>query len=132
MPCCYVPKAFGVIQSQRLHCFSDALASAYGQASYLRSVNSNGKVHVSLVSTKSRVAPLCEYITIPGLELTAFTVSMKTGAMLKEELGIPDLEIYFRTDSTIVLGYLTNKTECFRIFVANRVSTIHEYSKPHQ
>ena len=132
VPRCYVPKAFGVIQSQTLHCFSDASATAYGQASYLRSVNSNGEVHVSLVSAKSRVAPLRKYITIPRLELTAFTVSVKTGAMLKEELGIPDLEIYFWTDSTIVLGYLTNKTKRFRTFVANRVSTIHEYSQPHQ
>ena len=114
-----------------LHCFSDASSVGYGQASYLRSVNANGEIHVALVMAKSRVAPL-KPVTIPRLELTAATVAAKVAALLEEELDCPGMTVYFWTDSTIVLGYINNETKRFRIYVANRVQIILRYSNAEQ
>ena len=80
---------------------------------------------------KSRVAPL-KSVTIPRLELTAGTVSVKVAALLQDELGCPDMIVSYWTDSTIVLGYICNKIKRFRTYVANRVSLIHNYSSENQ
>ena len=132
IPRCYIPKDFGEPISQTLHCFSDASSTAYGQATYLRSVNEEGEIYVSLVTAKSHVAPLRKSITLPRLELTAADVSVQVSVLVKEELDIPDLNITYWTDSTIVLGYISNPVKRFRTFVANRVSRINEYTDKSQ
>ena len=127
IPRCYIPLDFGKPVSQTLHCFSDASTIGYGQATYLWSTNANGEHHVSLVTGKSRVAPL-KHITVPRLELTAATMSVKIAAMVKEELDIPNLDVTYWTDSTIVLGYIANETRRFRTYEGNRVNIIRDYS----
>ena len=67
IPHCYFPKDVQVVSTQ-LHGFSDALESAYAGVVYLRMVDSHGKVHISLVASKTKVAPL-ERLTIPRWEL---------------------------------------------------------------
>ena len=105
IPRCYIPIEFGEPVSQSLHCFSDASTVGYGQTTYLRSVNESGEIHVSLVTAKSRVAPMKLSVTVPRLEVTAGTVSVKVGSMVEEELDISDLlPTTYWTDSTIVLG----------------------------
>ena len=69
---------------------------------------------------KSRVAPL-KPVTVPRLELTAATVSVKVGKMLERELDYPDVKSTYWTDSKVVLGYINYEARRFHIFVANRV-----------
>ena len=64
---------------------SDASPIGYGQCSYLKLVNENGRINCSLVLGKARVAPP-KTVTIPRLELTAATVSVRVASMLKEDL----------------------------------------------
>jgi hypothetical protein len=111
--------------------FSDASEIGYGVAGYLRQVDTEGEINVSLVFGKSRVTP-AKPITIPRLELTAARVSVKVGAMLRDELMLSKLSHQYWTDSKISLGYITNDTRRFRIFVANRVQTIRAYSNKSQ
>lgn len=80
---------------------------------------------------KSRVAPL-KTVTIPRLELTAAVVSAKVCSMLKHELQYEDIKQVFWTDSKIVLGYITNTSKRFHVFVANRVQQILERSEADQ
>ena len=127
-PRCLVPAEFGKPVSQSLHCFSDGSTTGYGQATYLRSTNISGQHHVALVTGKSRVAPL-KSVTIPRLELTAATVSVKVGSLVIEELDIPNLPVVYWTDSTIVLGYIDNETTRFNTFERNRINTIHRLSQ---
>ena len=127
LPRCFRPTEFGKPVSQTLHCFSDGSNIGYGQASYIRSTNAAGDHHVSLVIGKARVAPL-KSVTIPRLELTAATVSVKVGDLIQEELDVSDLTVTYWTDSTIVLGYIANETTRFRTYERNRVNTIHRYS----
>ena len=117
-PRCYTPPDFGEPVSQSLHCFSDGSSTGYGQVAYLRCVNADSKVHVSQVTAKSRVAPL-KSVTMPRLELTAGTVSVKVAALVSEELDFPDLTVTYWTDSTIVLGYIANEEKRFRTCVAS-------------
>ena len=86
---------------------------------------------MSQVTAKARVAPL-KSITIPRLELTAGTVSVKVAALLKEELDFTDLPTTYWTDSSIVLGYISNEEKRFRTYVANRINLIHTYSSKDQ
>ena len=131
VPRCYKPVWFGDVVQASLHMFSDASEVGYGVASYLRQVDSLGNVSVSLVLGKSRVTPT-KPVTIPRLELTACSVSVKLGAMIKEELKMPGLQDHYLTDSTIALGYIYNETRRFRIFVANRAQMIRSYTGKEQ
>ena len=77
---------------------------------------------------KSRVAPI-KRPTIPRLELTAATLSVKVARSLKDELDIPITEEFFWTDSQVVLAYISNEVKRFQLFVANRVKIIRENSE---
>ena len=104
---CWKPTGFENLKSVQVHHFADASASGYGTASYLRLVNTNDEVECNLILSKSRVAPIKE-VSIPKMELTAATVSVKVDSMLKRELEVPVDESVFWTDSETVLKYIRN------------------------
>lgn len=129
---CLKPAGFGQVRSSQLHHFSDASEAAYSSASYLRLVNDESKVHCSFLFGKSRVAPL-KAVSIPRLELSAATVSVRQDRMLKRELDIPlNVDSVFWTDSMSVLRYVKNESTRFYTFVANRIAMIRDGSTPHQ
>ena len=64
--------------------------------------------------------------------MTAATVSVKVGAMLKEELKIDNIKDVYWTDSKIVLGYISNESRRFRVYVANRVQMIRSHTEKRQ
>ena len=88
-------------------------------------------MHCSLVMGKSRVAPL-KAVTVPRLELTAATPTVKVDKQIREELDLLINPVVFWTDSTIVLRYIRNTSKRFQTFVANRLQTIHDASSPSQ
>ena len=57
-----------VIQDLQLHRFYDASENTFASVVYLRMTDSKGKVHVSLVLAKTKVAPI-KRLTILRLEL---------------------------------------------------------------
>ena len=122
---CVNPEDFGAVVSSSLHCFSDASFYGYGQATYLRQVDVNGKISVALVMGKSRVSPL-KSTTVPRLELTAAVLSSNIGLLVKSELAIQGLKDTYWIDNMVVLGYIHNETRRFRIFVANRTRKIRD------
>ncbi|XP_072179391.1 uncharacterized protein [Diadema setosum] len=77
----------------------------------------------------SRVTPLKQQ-TIPRLELAAAVISAKMSAFLRNELTYPDVREYLWTDSKIVLGYISNESRRFHVYVANRVQQIRNESDP--
>ena len=131
IPRCYKPTDFGQIVEYTLHHFSDASETGYGQASYLRMINENGDVHCCLIFGESRVAPV-KYVSIPRLELTAATLSVKVSDMLRKDLDIPVASEEFWKDSQVVLSYISNEARRFKSFVANRVQFIRENTKVQQ
>ena len=108
----------GKIKKVELHHFSDARQDGYDQCSYLRLIDEQDLVSCSLVFAKSRVAPL-KLVTVPRLELSAAVTAVKVSAFLNQELDYDSISNVFWTDSTVVLGYISNEARRFHVFVAN-------------
>ena len=125
---CYKPENFGTIVRIELHHFSDASTTGYSQCSYIRFINESGDIHCAFVIGKSRVVPL-KVQTIPRLELTAALISVRMSAFLQQELDLGHVTEYFWTDSRVVLGYISNDTRRFHVFVANRVQEIRNHTE---
>ena len=128
---CFKPVYFGNVARIELHHFSDASKQGFGAVSYLKMTNENGGIHCSFVIGKSRVTPL-KKLTIPRLELSAATIAVKLDKMIRRELEMDIVESVFWTNSTSVLCYIRNEDKRFHTFVANRISAIHDGSKPDQ
>lgn len=64
------------------------------------------------------------------MELSGAVVACRLYRMIAEELEIQFTQAYFRTDSTIVLGYIRNESRRFKTFVGNRLSEIHWRTTP--
>ena len=73
-------------------------------------------------------------MSIPRLELMAAVIAVRIIRQVIEELDfeIDEKDIYFWSDSTCVLQYIRNEHRRFKVFVANRLSEIHELSSPTQ
>ena len=76
VPRCHKPSKFKEMKTVEFHHFSHASQNGYGQCPYLRLTDSRDRIHCSLVTGKSRVAPL-KPVTIPRLKLTAAVVASK-------------------------------------------------------
>ena len=120
---CYKPENFGPVVPTEPHHFSDASVKGYHQCGYVRMIDEQQRIHCTLVIGKSRVAPLTP-VTVPRLELTATVCSGKISQQLRHRLSYHIDQEYFWTDSNVVLGYISNESRRFHVFVANRVQEI--------
>ncbi|XP_049277727.1 uncharacterized protein LOC125761030 [Anopheles funestus] len=112
----------------QLHCFSDASEAAYGACIYVRAVDSNGNVKVTLLAGKSRPAPL-KRISLARLELCGALLSAKLQKTVRQVFGFLNTNVYMWTDSTIVLHWIRSPSYTWTTFVANRVSQVQELTK---
>ena len=126
----FKPKGFVPISTQ-LHIFCDASEQGFGTVAYLRFVASENVIHCTLVMAKSRVAPM-KTRTIPRLELSAALLGVQLSKLLLQELNYEINNVYFWTDSTVVLQYINNDHKRFHTYVANRLVKIHNGSTPNQ
>lgn len=112
----------------QLHGFCDASEKAYGTAIYVRVVNENNENFSSLLSAKSRVAPLKE-ITIPRLELLAAVMLSEQMEAIIQACEFQDAKVTLWSDSTITINWIKKQPHELKAFVANRVKTIQEITK---
>ena len=126
---CYTPVGFGVVKYKEIHYFCDASSSGYGAVSYMRIIDNSGRVHISFIMGKERLSPI-KPVTILRLELSAATLAVKMNTTVMDELRHDNKidNIVFWTDSTTVLHYIRNHDKRYKIFVANRLATIHAHS----
>ncbi|GFV57548.1 uncharacterized protein TNCV_4399041 [Trichonephila clavipes] len=75
---------------------------------------------------KARVAPLKD-ISIPRLELLACVLGTRLAASVKNDLNLPDVRIYYLTDSMTALAWI-QRTRDWGVFVSNRVKEIRNLS----
>ena len=97
------------------------MASAYAAVIYLRATSSHGCIQITLVISKTKVAPL-KRLTIPCLELCGAKLLAQLLHHTSQALEIPLSHVYAWCDSTIVLSWLDGSPRKFRTFVGNQVS----------
>ncbi len=119
----WIGKSFSTVNFE-LHGFSDASEKAYAAVIYARMVDQYGVIHVSLLTSKTRVAPI-RPITLPRLELCGLVLLASLMETVKKALVVKDENIHAWTDSTIVLGWLRTNPARLKTFVANRVVEVH-------
>lgn len=106
-----------------LHGFCDASNSAYAAVIYIRVIDAEGKVHVSLVTAKTRVAPI-KQISVPRLELSGAVLLAKLLDEVSRILNVSKSNLHAWTDSEVVLAWLSSHPSRWKTFVGNRVSEI--------
>ena len=131
IPRCYRPKDFGEAERKEIHAFSDASENAIGAAVYLKQVNHDGKVNVSLLFAQGQLSPK-QATTIPRLELCAAVLTTQAVKWITRELKLNVDQILFYSDSKVVLGYIQNESRRFYVYVTNRVQIIRSISSPSQ
>ncbi|GFV78857.1 integrase catalytic domain-containing protein [Trichonephila clavipes] len=85
--------------------FADASEAAYGAVVYLQCFLHNGAAKVSILASKSRVAPI-RVISIPRLELCACVLLAQLVKKIHSTLRLNISDIVLHTDSTIALAWL--------------------------
>ena len=114
---CYFPKSAHITSTQ-LHRFCDASEVAYAGVVYLRLTDSDGNVHISLVASKTKVAPI-KPLTIPRLELCGAQLLARLLHHVKDVLHVSHNNVFAWTDSLIVLDWLVGNPGCFKTYVGN-------------
>jgi hypothetical protein len=115
----------------QLHVFCDASEAAYGCVAYLRVSLKSGTHVCSFVMSKSRLAPI-KTITLPRLELNAARAGARMSHLVVHSVDLPIEAVHYWSDSTLTLQYINNKKHRMKVFVANRVTEILQFTVPEQ
>lgn len=111
-----------------IHAFSNASTQAYGSCIYPKSVKRHNETFIRLICSKSKVCPV-KIQTIPRLELLAAVLTCKLAKKVLVALKTNIDRVVYRTDSSIVLGWINTSPNLLQVFVANRISVIQEMSE---
>jgi hypothetical protein len=111
-----------------LNGFSDASERAYSAVVYLCAYYQNCPPRISLITSKTRVAPL-KTVSLPRLELNGAKLLAELIHSVKKMLKLPINEVYAWSDSTITLAWIKSEPSRYQTFVANRISKIQELVK---
>lgn len=115
----------------QIHAFCDASEKAYGIAVFVRVVDEYGNIHTSLISAKSKVAPIkkvkCpkdDKISIPRLELLAAVMLSEQLEVILEACDFKQESVTLWSDSIVVLHWIKKHPSELKAFVANRAKII--------
>ena len=114
-----------------LHIFCNASEVAYDAVAYIKFKFKTEKDHRTILMSKTRLAPI-KTVSLPRLELNAAVIGVRLYKVIIKEIDLPINEIFFWTDSMLVLKYIRDENHRFKVFVANRVTEIREQTNPEQ
>ena len=132
VPRCYFQVCENLSRTHQLHGFSDASDKALAAVVYLRTVHDNGDVDVSLVASKTRVAPIKSQTT-PRLELMGallLTRLIKSIVCALRSLKVLSKVILW-TDSFTTLCWIKNN-RAWKPFIQSRVKEIRELTSEYE
>lgn len=96
--------------------FSDASQLAMAAAVFLRVISKNNEISVTLVCSKTKVAPL-KRLTISRLELTAALLLTRLVTHVQQALELSEVPVYLWTDSSVTLTWITSHPSRWKDFV---------------
>lgn len=123
-----VPRWMGIQNDSEieLHGFADSSELAYAAVIYLKVVSKDGSIHTSLITSKTRVAPV-KQISVPRLELCGAHLLVQLMIKVQQALAIEKCKVFGWSDSSIVLAWISDHPRRWKSFVANRTSYILEH-----
>nr|XP_040241612.2 uncharacterized protein LOC120961699 isoform X1 [Anopheles coluzzii]XP_049461104.1 uncharacterized protein LOC125906417 isoform X1 [Anopheles coluzzii]XP_049463243.1 uncharacterized protein LOC120950902 isoform X1 [Anopheles coluzzii]XP_049464286.1 uncharacterized protein LOC125907234 isoform X1 [Anopheles coluzzii] len=121
---------FALRSNVQLHIFTDASESAYGSCVYARCEDAEGNIKISLLASKSRVAPL-KRISLPRLELCGAVLGAHLYEHIAKAIQLPVQSVHFWSDSSITLHWIKAAPNTWKTYVANRVADIQQCTKGH-
>ncbi|XP_028163939.1 uncharacterized protein LOC114355340 [Ostrinia furnacalis] len=123
---CQIPRWVATCHDDKvveLHGFCDASIAAYAAVVYVRVIDVQGEVKVSLVTSRTKVAPVKQQ-SIPRLELMGAALLVELITEVAEVMNVPKSSVRAWTDSSVVLAWLSGHPSRWTTFVGNRVSHI--------
>lgn len=110
--------------SLEIHGFCDASEKAYACVIYSRVKNQAGEYKTTLITAKTKVAPISNKITVPRMELCGAVLLAKLLEKVQNTLYTKNLHIRCWSDSKVVLAWLQGDINRWDKYVANRVKQI--------
>lgn len=122
-----MPRWINTIAQTRvqLHGFCDASEHAYAAVIYLRTIDEENNITVSLLTAKTKVAPVKkEKLSILRLELCGATLLANLTQQVVQAMEISFEEIFLWSDSKVVIAWIKGNPNRWETFVANRAIEI--------
>jgi hypothetical protein len=104
--------------------YCDASEKAFSCVIYTRTNDEKGKPRTTLLTAKTRVAPISQKTTLPKLELCGALLLSQLMKKVMEAYQDYDITIQAFCDSQIVLAWLQGDVARWEKYVANRVTKI--------
>ena len=114
-----------------LHSFCNASEQACAAVIYLCMMDLDGRTQVSLVTSKTKVAPI-KHLIICRLELCGACLLAQPLHHVQQVFNLSLIQIYAWTDRSIVLSWLIGNPRQFNTYVANRITYIVELIAPNR
>ncbi|XP_055527535.1 uncharacterized protein LOC129720125 [Wyeomyia smithii] len=128
IPRCYFPGYDpACYEDLELHIFVDGSEQAYSATAYFR-VRDQGQIRCTLVSSKTKVAPL-QQTSIPRLELQAAVIGARLRKTIEDGHLVQVKRTNFWSDSSTVISWIKSDTRRYRQYVAFRANEILSLSK---
>lgn len=107
--------------------YADASQLAMAACVYIAHSTQQGKLHLSLLTAKTRIAPLVPP-TLPRLELNAAVLLIELLNKVRNALKLKFSQVKAFSDSKIVLAWIHSDPLRWKTYVRSRVSTIQRLS----
>ena len=130
-PRCFKPEGRDETYKPDLLCFGDGSKQAFCTLAYIRYKLDNGSFKCSLLTGKTRVAPLRK-ISVPRIELLGAVANVRIAENVQNSLKIEFGRRFFFTDSSAVFGMIRGECGSFQEFVGTRTGEIKGKSSPEE
>jgi hypothetical protein len=118
---CVIP--FTHCKAKNVNGFCDASNAAYGACVYIHYIDQAAISEMSLLCSKSHVAPL-KTITVTRLELCGAVLLAQLVQKVKNSMAIDFTKAFLWSDSKIVLSWINRQSNKMKTFVFHRIAEI--------
>lgn len=120
-----IPRYIGDKGHYIIHGFCDSSEKAYACSIYIVTKTDKGEYTSTLLTAKTKLAPVKNKLTLPRLELCGALLLSKLMKKVMESFA-ENTQMLAWTDSMVVLGWIHGDVQRWKQFVANRVQKIVE------